>query len=255
MPAYDAMPQYPIRHVLVRHEQGAAHMADGYARASGGVGVCIATSGPGATNLVTGIANAMMDSIPMVCITGQVASYLIGSDGFQEVDFTGVTLPITKHNILVQRTEDIMPALRQAFYIASSVARARWWSTSPRTRSKARSKHRYDPSPIRFAGLPPRASPGAARDRTSSRDDQSRQAPIIFCGHGVIEANATAQLLEFVQKTNFPVALTLLGLGGFPATHPLSLGMMGMHGEAWVKHGDPGSGSDHRHGHALRRSA
>ena len=109
MPAYDAMPGYPIRHVLVRHEQGAAHMADGYARASGGVGVCIATSGPGATNLVTGIANAMMDSIPMVCITGQVASYLIGSDGFQEVDFTGVTLPITKHNILVQRTEDIMP--------------------------------------------------------------------------------------------------------------------------------------------------
>src|SRR5690606_4141700 len=120
MPAYDAMIQYPIRHVLVRHEQGAAHMAEGYARASGEVGVAVATSGPGATNLVTGIANAMMDSIPIVCITGQVASTLIGSDAFQETDITGITLPITKHNFLVSRAEDIAPTLRQAFYIASS---------------------------------------------------------------------------------------------------------------------------------------
>src|SRR6187402_2976361 len=120
LPAYDAMLDYPIRHILVRHEQGASHMADGYARASGGVGVAVATSGPGATNLVTGIANAMMDSIPIVCVTGQVPSTLIGSDAFQEIDFTGITLPITKHNFLVTRVQDIMPAIKQAFYIARS---------------------------------------------------------------------------------------------------------------------------------------
>src|SRR5258708_6495940 len=120
MPTYDAMPAYPVRHVLVRHEQGAAHMADGYARASGKVGVCIATSGPGATNLVTGIATAMMDSSPVVCITGQVGSTLLGSDAFQEIDITGITLPITKHNYLVTRAEDVAPVLREAFHIARS---------------------------------------------------------------------------------------------------------------------------------------
>src|SRR5882757_9886512 len=161
MPAYDAMPAYPIRHVLVRHEQGAAHMADGYARASGKVGVAIATSGPGATNLVTGIANAMMDSIPMVCITGQVASYLIGSDGFQEVDFTGVTLPITKHNILVRRTEDIMPALRQAFYIASSGRPGPVVVDITKDAQQGTIQHRYDPSPIRLPGYRPEHHPVA----------------------------------------------------------------------------------------------
>ena len=235
MPAYDALPQYPsVRHVLVRHEQGAAHMADGYARASGGVGVCIATSGPGATNLVTGIANAMMDSIPMVCITGQVASYLIGSDGFQEVDFTGVTLPITKHNILVQRTEDIMPALRQAFYIASSGRPGPVVVDITKDAQQGSIQHRYDASPIRLPGYRPEHHPVPREIEKAAEMIKAAKRPIIFCGHGVIEANATAQLLEFVQKTNFPVALTLLGLGGFPATHPLSLGMMGMHGEAWV---------------------
>src|SRR6201996_9791360 len=119
MPAYDAMPGYPIRHVLVRHEQGAAHMADGYARASGGVGVCIATSGPGATNLVTGIATAMLDSIPIVCITGQVSSKVLGTDAFQEIDITGITLPITKHNFLVTRAEDVAPTIREAFQVAA----------------------------------------------------------------------------------------------------------------------------------------
>ena len=162
MPAYDAMPGYPIRHVLVRHEQGAAHMADGYARASGGVGVCIATSGPGATNLVTGIANAMMDSIPMVCITGQVSSHLIGSDGFQEVDFTGVTLPITKHNILVhahRRTSCRRFARRSTS--RAPAARARWWWTSPKTRSKAASS---------IATIPrPSACPVIARSTTRCR--------------------------------------------------------------------------------------
>src|SRR6195256_6611162 len=120
MPAYDALPQYPVHHVLVRHEQGASHMADGFARASGKVGVCIATSGPGATNLVTGISTAMMDSSPIVCITGQVPSGVLGSDAFQETDITGVTLPITKHNYLVRRAEDIYPTLREAFHLARS---------------------------------------------------------------------------------------------------------------------------------------
>ncbi len=234
MPAYDAMPGYPIRHVLVRHEQGAAHMADGYARASGSVGVCIATSGPGATNLVTGIANAMMDSIPMVCITGQVSSHLIGSDGFQEVDFTGVTLPITKHNILVTRTQDIMPALRQAFYIASSGRPGPVVVDITKDAQQGSVEHRYDSSPIRLPGYRPEHHPVPREIETAAEMIKAAKRPVIFCGHGIIEANATAQLLEFVQKTNFPVALTLLGLGGFPATHPLSLGMMGMHGEAWV---------------------
>jgi acetolactate synthase-1/2/3 large subunit len=234
MPAYDAMPAYPIRHVLVRHEQGAAHMADGYARASGGVGVCIATSGPGATNLVTGIANAMMDSIPMVCITGQVSSHLIGSDGFQEVDFTGVTLPITKHNILVTRTQDIMPAIRQAFYIASSGRPGPVVVDITKDAQQGTIQHRYDSSPIRLPGYRPEHHPVPSEIEEAAAMIKAAKRPIIFCGHGIIEANATALLLEFVQKTNFPVALTLLGLGGFPATHPLSLGMMGMHGEAWV---------------------
>ncbi len=234
MPAYDAMPGYPIRHVLVRHEQGAAHMADGYARASGGVGVCIATSGPGATNLVTGIANAMMDSIPMVCITGQVSSTVIGSDAFQEVDFTGVTLPITKHNILVTRTEDIMPAIRQAFYIASSGRPGPVVVDITKDAQQGSCEHRYDASPIRLPGYRPEHHPVPAEIDEAVALIAAAKRPIIFCGHGIIEANATGLLLEFVQKTSFPVALTLLGLGGFPATHPLSLGMMGMHGEAWV---------------------
>ncbi len=138
LPVYDALRKFPIHHTLVRHEQGAAHMADGYARASGKVGVAIATSGPGATNLVTGIATAMLDSIPIVCITGNVSSKVLGTDAFQEVDITGITLPVTKHNFLVTRTEDIAPALRSAFQIAKSAAPARCSSTSPRTRSKAR---------------------------------------------------------------------------------------------------------------------
>ena len=235
MPAYDAMPEYPIRHVLVRHEQGAAHMADGYARASGRVGVCIATSGPGATNLVTGIANAMMDSIPMVCITGQVASYLIGSDGFQEVDFTGVTLPITKHNILVTKVEDIAPAIRKAFYIASSGRPGPVVVDITKDAQQAKiENYHYDSSPIRLPGYRPEHHPVPDEIEEAVEMIKAAKRPMIFCGHGVIESNATGLLLEFVQKTGIPVAQTLLGLGGFPATHPLSLGMMGMHGEAWV---------------------
>ncbi len=234
MPAYDALPGFPIRHILVRHEQGAAHMADGFARASGRVGVCVATSGPGATNLVTGIANAMMDSIPIVCITGQVPSHLIGSDAFQETDFTGVTLPITKHNFLVTRVEDIMPAIKQAFYIASSGRPGPVVVDITKDAQNQKLEYVYDPSPVRLPGYRPERQPLPEELKEAVEMIQAAKRPIIFSGHGIIKANATSLLLEFVHKTNIPVAQTLLGLGGFPATHARSLGMMGMHGEAWV---------------------
>jgi acetolactate synthase-1/2/3 large subunit len=234
MPAYDALPQYPsVRHILVRHEQGAAHMADGYARASGRVGVAVATSGPGATNLVTGIANAMMDSIPIVCITGQVPSTLIGSDAFQEVDITGITLPITKHNFLVTRAEDIMPTIRQAFYIASSGRPGPVLVDITKDAQNATVDYRYEGTPV-LPGYRPERQPIAQDIEKALEMLKKAKRPIIFCGHGVVKSNATALLLELVQRTNIPVALTLLGLGGFPASHPRSLGMMGMHGEAWV---------------------
>jgi acetolactate synthase-1/2/3 large subunit len=234
MPAYDALPGFPIRHILVRHEQGAAHMADGFARASGRVGVAVATSGPGATNLVTGIANAMMDSIPIVCITGQVPSHLIGSDAFQETDFTGVTLPITKHNFLVTRASDIMPAIKQAFYIASSGRPGPVVVDITKDAQNQKLEYVYDPSPVRLPGYRPERQPLPEELKEAVEMIQASKRPIIFSGHGIIKANATSLLLEFVHKTNIPVAQTLLGLGGFPATHERSLGMMGMHGEAWV---------------------
>jgi acetolactate synthase-1/2/3 large subunit len=234
MPAYDAMLKYSIRHVLVRHEQGAAHMADGYARASGRVGVAIATSGPGATNLVTGIATAMLDSIPIVCVTGQVSSKLIGSDAFQETDITGVTLPITKHNYLVTRVEDIVPAMRQAFYVARSGRPGPVLVDITKDAQQASTDFEWDESPVRLPGYRPehRARPDDVKRAADLIDHAER--PVLFCGHGIIAAGASELLFELVDKTGIPVASTLLGLGGFPATHPLCLGMMGMHGEAWV---------------------
>jgi acetolactate synthase-1/2/3 large subunit len=234
MPAYDAMLKYSIRHVLVRHEQGAAHMADGYARASGRVGVAIATSGPGATNLVTGIATAMLDSIPMVCVTGQVSSKLIGSDAFQETDITGVTLPITKHNYLVTRVQDIAPAMRQAFYVARSGRPGPVLVDITKDAQQASTDFEWDDGPVRLPGYRPehRALPDDVKRAADLIDHAER--PVLFCGHGIIAASASELLFELVEKTGIPVASTLLGLGGFPATHPLCLGMMGMHGEAWV---------------------
>ncbi len=234
MPAYDAMAGYPIRHILVRHEQGAAHMADGYARASGKVGVAVATSGPGATNLVTGIATAMMDSIPMVCITGQVGSALLGSDAFQETDITGVTLPVTKHNYLVTRPEEIVPALREAFYIARSGRPGPVVVDITKDAQQESAVFEWNDEPVRLPGYRPEHTPLPEElERALTMIHESKR-PLIFAGHGVVEGNATALLLELVQKSNIPVAQTLLGLGGFPATHPQSLGMMGMHGESWV---------------------
>jgi acetolactate synthase-1/2/3 large subunit len=236
MPAYDAMLKYSIRHVLVRHEQGAAHMADGYARASGRVGVALATSGPGATNLVTGIATAMLDSVPMVAITGQVSSKVIGSDAFQETDITGVTLPITKHNYLVTRAQDIAPMLRQAFYVARSGRPGPVLVDITKDAQQNSVDFEWDSGPVRLPGYRPEHRVRAEDVRAAVDMIDHSERPILFCGHGIIAAEAGALLRELVEKTGIPVASTLLGLGGFPASHPLCLGMMGMHGESWVNH-------------------
>jgi acetolactate synthase I/II/III large subunit len=234
MPAYDALAGARVRHVLVRHEQGAAHMADGYARASGKTGVCVATSGPGATNLVTGIANAMMDSVPIVCITGQVSSRLLGSDAFQEVDITGVTLPITKHNYLVTRASELVPMLREAFFIARSGRPGPVLVDITKDAQQATVDFAWRDEPVRLPGYRPcYPIADADIDRALEMVAQARR-PLILAGHGVVKAGAGALLRELVDRTGVPVASTLLGLGGFSASHPLSLGMMGMHGEAWV---------------------
>jgi acetolactate synthase-1/2/3 large subunit len=234
LPTYDAMVNYPIRHVLVRHEQGAAHAADGYARASRKVGVAMATSGPGATNLVTGIATAMMDSSPIVCITGQVASGAVGSDAFQETDVTGVTLPITKHNYLVTRAEDIGPCIREAFYVARSGRPGPVLVDISKDAQMATIDYHPQDGPVRMPGYRPdlRALPEEF-DRAIELIEQAER-PLILAGHGVLMSGAMQALQEFVEKTQIPIAMTLLGIGGLPASHSLNLGMMGMHGEAWV---------------------
>jgi acetolactate synthase-1/2/3 large subunit len=234
MPVYDAMLEYEIHHVLVRHEQGAAHMADGYARASGKVGVALATSGPGATNLVTGIATAMLDSSPVVCITGQVPSKLLGSDAFQETDITGVTLPITKHNFLVTRVEDIAPTLRQAFAIARSGRPGPVLVDITKDAQQASCEFAADGEfTVSRASLP--ASLTFELERALSMIDEAER-PLLLVGQGVIQSGAAPAVRALAEKADIPVAATLLGLGAFPATHPLALGMMGMHGEAWVNH-------------------
>ena len=236
LPAYDALVDYTdsVRHVLVRHEQGAAHMADGYARASGRVGVAMATSGPGATNLVTGIATARLDSSPILCITGQVPSGAIGTDAFQEVDVTGITLPITKHSYLVTRTEEIAGAIREALYLANSGRPGPVLVDISKDAQQGSCDFEWDDSPVVLPGYRPdlRALPEDFEKSLELINGAKR--PIILAGHGVLMSGATQVLLDFVEKTRIPVASTLLGLGGFPASHPLSLGMMGMHGEAWV---------------------
>jgi acetolactate synthase I/II/III large subunit len=234
MPAYDALLQYPIRHVLVRHEQGAAHMADGYARASGRVGVCVATSGPGATNLVTGIATAMLDSSPIVCLTGQVSSKVIGTDAFQEIDITGVTLPITKHNYLVTDVDELGPTLKEAFYVARSGRPGPVLVDITKDVQQAISHWVDDGSPVRLPGYRPSHPLSEKTLQAAVALIDNAERPIIFAGHGIVKAEASPELRAFVEKTGTPVGATLLGLGGFPASHPLSLGMMGMHGEAWV---------------------
>lgn len=236
LPTYDAMLDYPIHHVLVRHEQGATHMADGYARASGKVGVAIATSGPGATNMVTGIATAMMDSSPIVCITGQVGSKLIGSDAFQETDVTGVTLPVTKHNYLVTRAEDIARTFREAFYIAASGRPGPVLIDITKDAQQSTCEFDWEAAAPRLPGYRPDLRPLPAEYQKALDLIANAKRPLILAGHGILLSGAMKAVQGFAEKTNTPVAMTLLGLGGFPASHPLNLGMMGMHGEAWVNH-------------------
>ena len=234
LPAYDALLEYPIRHVLVRHEQGATHMADGYARASGEVGVAVATSGPGATNMVTGIATAMLDSSPIVCITGQVGSRLIGSDAFQETDVTGVTLPITKHNYLVSHVSEVAPTIHEAFYVARSGRPGPVLVDITKDAQQASAEFVWDGSPVRLPGYRPDLRASEAERRQAVELINSAKRPVIFAGHGVMLSGAMDLVRELAERANIPVAMTLLGIGSFPALHPLNLGMMGMHGEAWV---------------------
>jgi acetolactate synthase-1/2/3 large subunit len=236
LPAYDALRKFPIRHILVRHEQGAAHMADGYARASGKVGVCVATSGPGATNLVTGIATAMLDSVPMVCITGQVSSKVLGTDAFQEVDITGITLPVTKHNYIVTRAEDVAPMLREAFLVARSGRPGPVLVDITKDAQQNSADFDFAAAAPRPHRPHPMLKAESASILQAAELIRNAKKPIILAGHGVLQSAAYEQVRTLAERMNIPVALTLLGLGAFPASHPLSLGMMGMHGEAWVNH-------------------
>jgi acetolactate synthase I/II/III large subunit len=236
MPAYDALLEYPVHHVLVRHEENAAFAADGYARASGKVGVCMATSGPGATNLVTGLAGAMMDSIPVVAISGQVASYLVGTDAFQETDMTGVTLTITKHNYLVTDVKELACALKEAFYIARTGRPGPVLVDVCKDVQFASTDFDYDAIEVKLPGYRPRLR--GTKDQVSQAVSliNAAQRPVILAGHGVVLGGAHDELLALAEKGNIPVSTTLLGIGGFRESHPLNLRMMGMHGEAWANH-------------------
>ena len=234
LPTYDALTRSKVHHVLVRHEQGATHMADGFARASGRVGVAIATSGPGATNMVTGIATAMMDSSPIVCITGQVGSSVIGTDAFQEVDITGITLPITKHNYLVTRADEVAQSLREAFEIAASDRPGPVLVDITKDAQQGKCEFDWEAAAPRTARREPAFFPSQAELDAALKLINEAERPVILAGHGIILSGAEQQVRILAERAGIPVALTLLGLGCFPASHPLSLGMMGMHGEAWV---------------------
>lgn len=234
MPAYDVLPEYSLRHVLVRHEQAAAHAADGYARASGKVGVAISTSGPGATNLVTGIANAMLDSVPLVCITGQVASELLATDAFQEVDITGITIPITKHSFLVTKPSEIRSTLRRAFDIARSGRPGPVVVDITKDAQVGTDSEDIPVATRRSRSYRPERRPSAHEYGEAARMIQDAKRPVVLSGHGVVQANASDLLVELARQLDLPVATTLLGLGGFPASDRLCLGLMGMHGMPWV---------------------
>ncbi|AOZ92100.1 biosynthetic-type acetolactate synthase large subunit [Paenibacillus crassostreae] len=227
---YDAMYNYKeFKHLLTRHEQGAIHAADGYARASGKVGVCIATSGPGATNLVTGIATAYMDSVPLVVITGNVATTLIGTDAFQEADITGITLPITKHSYLVRDVKDLPRVIHEAFHIANTGRKGPVLIDIPKDVSAAMIKFKPDDS-INVRGYNPRTVPNKLQIDKLVQAISEAKRPYILAGGGVIYSGAHEELFEFATRTEIPITTTLLGLGGFPSGHELWTGMPGMHG-------------------------
>ena len=227
---YDELYKTPeIKHVLVRHEQGAAHAADGFARSTGKVGVCLVTSGPGATNTVTGIATAYMDSIPVVILTGQVPTKLIGNDAFQEVDITGITRPCTKHNFLVKRTEDLPRILKAAFHIARTGRPGPVLVDLPKDVQQGKAEFHW-PEEIRLRSYNPVYDPHPRQVERAYRLLESATRPVILVGGGVISSGAHEEVRELAERLHIPVTMTLMGLGGFPGTHPQSLGMLGMHG-------------------------
>lgn len=234
LPLYDTLPQYPqLRHILVRHEQAAAHAADGYARATGKVGVCMATSGPGATNLVTGIANACLDSSPIVAITGQVARPFIGKDAFQEVDITGITLPITKHNYLVLDTASLARVIKEAFYLAKTGRPGPVLIDLPRDVQIEQVEFHY-PSKVELPGYKPTLQGHPAQIKKAAKLINESKQPVIIAGRGIIISGAYAELKQLAETAQIPVVTTLLGIGCFPESHFLSYGMLGMHGMAYA---------------------
>lgn len=234
MPVYDALLDYPVHHVLVRHEENAAFAAGGYARASGKVGVCMATSGPGATNLVTGLADAMLDSVPVVAITGQVASAFVGTDAFQETDVTGVTLPITKHNYLVKNVHELPRIMKEAFYIARSGRPGPVLIDICKDVQFAATDFDYDAIKVRLPGYRPRLKATTNELEQAAAYINNARRPVILAGHGIILAGAHDELRRLAEQGNIPISTTLLGIGSIPESHPLNLRMMGMHGEAWA---------------------
>ena len=234
LPLYQTLPEFPqLRHILVRHEQGAAHAADGYARVTGRPGVAWATSGPGATNLVTGIATAQMDSVPMVVITGQVGRAAIGSDAFQECDTTGITLPITKHNYLVMSAEEIPRVIKEAFYIANTGRPGPVLVDIPKDVFTEVAEFVY-PDEIDLPGYNPTLKPHSGQVRRAAKLIEEAERPVILAGHGVIISRAYDELLELAEKAQIPVITTLLGVSSFPTGHVLSAGWPGMHGMAYA---------------------
>ena len=220
LPIYDSLYDGHVKHLLTRHEQGAIHAADGYARATGKPGVVIATSGPGATNLVTGIATAMMDSIPLVCITGNVPLNLLGTDAFQEADITGITMPITKHNYLVRSVDEIPKIVKEAFTIATTGRPGPVLIDIPKDVSQATSTFSY-PQEVEIRGLKKPEKPSEVQIARLYQVVQQAQRPLILAGGGVVRADAQKELIEFAEKSNIPVTTTFMGLGGFPSRHPL----------------------------------
>ena len=232
LPLYHTLTQYPqLRHILVRHEQGAVHAADAYARVTGRVGVCFATSGPGATNLITGLANAYMDSIPMVAVTGQVPRAMIGRDAFQESDITGITIPITKHNYLVMDVSDLAKTVKEAFYIASTGRPGPVLIDLPRDVQQECAEFHY-PAKVNLPGYKPTLGGNPLQIKKAAKLLAEAKKPVIIAGHGVRISHAYKELRYLAETLQMPVITTLLGISSFPETHPLSVGMMGMHGLA-----------------------
>ena len=235
LPIFDALYDADVKFILTRHEQGAAHAADGYSRATGKVGVCLATSGPGATNLTTGIANAYMDSIPMIAITGQVKSFLIGNDAFQEADITGVTRSITKHNYLVKDVKELARTIREAFYIASSGRPGPVLIDIPSDIQLQETEFIW-PEEIEIRSYKPTCFGHPGQIKKAAKLISASKKPLIYAGGGIITSGAHHELKKLTEKLNAPITWTLMGIGCFPATHKLSLGMLGMHGTAYANH-------------------